>query len=250
MPVTDGLSVSTKGGIHTKGVNQVYTGPQQEDAYIPGISPALYRAFDPAEDYYTTDQTTKVLKHAAKNLILGRQYEGGYDVNKTTINPTKGGSNEAIEARKVLEDAWRFYLGLPQKHGSIMPSLYKPSKAQDKNAKYYKLPDSYNPFMYSSPEAILSDYVGPDKIVPPIDYALGTFKYDAGQDALGKYVSYYDKWDLNPVLGKSPIPDVKVGKPFEVYDRMYYDPQTLEPSDPMDPAKVHGLINALRTLRK
>ena len=51
-----------------------------------------------------------------------------------------------------------------------------------------------------------------------------------GNDENGKYISYYDKWDLNPYKGQyssaniSNIDDLSlgIGKPFEIYDRIYY----------------------------
>jgi len=49
-----------------------------------------------------------------------------------------------------------------------------------------------------------------------------------GEDEEGSYISYYDKWDLDV-----PFEDEGgfFGQPFEIYDRIYYDPETFEMLD-------------------
>jgi soluble lytic murein transglycosylase-like protein len=86
-----------------------------------------------------------------------------------------------------------------------------------------------------------------------VDNPLGDFKMSKGKDEKGHYVSIYDVWDLNPfkqgegsssnpaaaalkVFAKMKGVDVGdetemsnlfgAGKPFEIYDRIYYDPKT------------------------
>ena len=58
---------------------------------------------------------------------------------------------------------------------------------------------------------------------------LGKFTVSRGKDERGKYFSYYDSYDLNPYKGdyskfNSKIEDISmgIGKPYEVYDRIYY----------------------------
>ncbi|MBP6060494.1 MAG: hypothetical protein KA515_00605 [Candidatus Pacebacteria bacterium] len=53
---------------------------------------------------------------------------------------------------------------------------------------------------------------------------MGNFKLSLGKDERGNYISYYDKWDL----ANNQLEGI-VGKPFEIYDRIYYDPNTFEP---------------------
>src|SRR5690606_34513705 len=54
---------------------------------------------------------------------------------------------------------------------------------------------------------------------------LGNFQVQEGRDDEGDYISYYDRYDLDPnipVIGK--IDGSKIaGKPFEIYNRIYYD---------------------------
>ncbi len=55
---------------------------------------------------------------------------------------------------------------------------------------------------------------------------MGNFRFSKGHDSKGLYVSYYDNWDLGPTIeGENGL----FGKPFEIYDRIYYDPTTFDP---------------------
>ena len=61
---------------------------------------------------------------------------------------------------------------------------------------------------------------------------LGTYTLSLGEDEKGKYISYYDDWDINPFKGisaklnipiLSKIEDVVPGSnPYTVYGRRYY----------------------------
>lgn len=52
------------------------------------------------------------------------------------------------------------------------------------------------------------------------------FRIGSGMDDHGHYLSYYDKWDFDKIpVEKNGF----FGKPFEIYDRLYYDPVTFEP---------------------
>jgi len=99
------------------------------------------------------------------------------------------------------------------------------------------------------------EYKGDGTPWPNADNALGDFTFDMGEDDKGSYISIYDIWDLNPfssegkgssvnragkgilevfnkMSGKEATSDSEVselfgaGKPFEVYERIYFDPKT------------------------
>jgi hypothetical protein len=90
---------------------------------------------------------------------------------------------------------------------------------------------------------------------PSADNALGDFTFDMGEDDKGSYISIYDIWDLQPFSstgegsslnragkallnlfnkksGKKATSESEAselfgaGKPFEVYERIYFDPKT------------------------
>jgi hypothetical protein len=64
---------------------------------------------------------------------------------------------------------------------------------------------------------------------------MGHFILSKGRDKNGYYVSYYDKWNLE---GSQEGEDGLIGKPFEIYDRIYYDPKILEKSRSGDTQNV------------
>ncbi|MFT5875635.1 MAG: hypothetical protein ACI8WT_004629, partial [Clostridium sp.] len=106
-------------------------------------------------------------------------------------------------------------------------------------------------------ERLLSrgEWQGDGTQFPDADNSLGDFTFDIGQDENGSYISIYDIWDLNPfdskgkgssvnktgkalldmfnkTVGKKATSESEVseifgaGKPFEIYDRIYFDPET------------------------
>ena len=56
---------------------------------------------------------------------------------------------------------------------------------------------------------------------------MGQYKLSSGKDETGAYLSYYDKWNLEGSLleGESGV----MGKAYEIYDRIYFDPNTYQP---------------------
>lgn len=132
-------------------------------------------------------------------------------------------------------DAWRLYLGLPQKFNTFGISDYHPEHASE-DKYYYKL----NDVTFELPEIPL----GVKDIVQKLKEGGGTipwhtgrssphaeaanqdimrnFTVSMGKDEKGHYISYYDKWDLAVLIESSGA----VGEPYEIYDRIYYDPVT------------------------
>jgi hypothetical protein len=188
--------------------------------------------------------------------------------------------NAAGEAER--QDLLSLMLGQDQKHGSIEPAIYKPTKSKDPDAEYYRskvtesqikneLMDPYVPRNlrgggnknqrgYKANEK--GDYIGggediADLLIDTDFYGdvLGNFILDKGVDDKGHYISYYDKWDVNPLSeqgGGSPIMprglddaiQSAVGvKPAEVYGRVYYDPKT---GLPIEEKKYGGTVRPLK----
>jgi len=163
------------------------------------------------------------------------------------------------------EDFLQLVMGQDQKHNTVNASKYRPSDSKDKNAVYYTsqvtedllkeflsseggelntVIDDKNPIKRSKPGSGIDskdqdipwmvktrkDFTG--KKVVNAEGTLGNFTIDRGTDEDGReYVSYYDKWDLDPfkVDNKSvnAIMDkvqsaVGVNSP-EIYGRVYLD---------------------------
>jgi len=141
-----------------------------------------------------------------------------------------------------LGDLSRYYAGQKLKDNILSESLYKPTVAKNKNAKYVAINDD------RWKEWVLkyaSDYPNKERITRTAgtgpkgqnwfeyaleDNALGNFDITRGKDKKGQYLSYYDIYDI--YTGKKPNLDepesLGAVKPYEIYDRIYYteDPKT------------------------
>lgn len=146
------------------------------------------------------------------------------------------------------KDFLSFYLGQPQKYNTIRVSKYIPQDSKDKGKVYYAVNNEalYDYILKHVDEDYLKkgirsgaiNYVRDKKgkIIPnrylirDIGTGLGEFTISFGEDSNGKYISYWDKWDLNPYKGRYSAVDISkigdlsfgIGKPFEIYDRIYY----------------------------
>jgi len=142
-----------------------------------------------------------------------------------------------------MEDAWRLYLGMPQLNNTFQISKVRPSKEKGDAPYYYKLPKDHekklfdmcmNPTTYPVtfwPKGIMNDFNPGGKSDKGIG-VMGHFHHGIGKDDKGNYFSYYDNWDLTPkVLGIKIDTGKLMGKPFEIYNRVYYNPETREITD-------------------
>ena len=198
---------------------------EQSKAYLPGVNDLIYRAIGPA---YNTPENSKdwekTLDLAVKNLIHGR-------------GNVEGDKYEQFDKNPGEEDSWRLYLGFPQKYGTYTVSEYKPSHSKE-NKYYYAFADlvkGFNGKDIRDPEIVKyilkkmgdREKVSSEEVNQIVvgSRTLYHFQWSKGEDEKGKYIAYYDIWDLNVPIEK----DGKgAGKPFEIYDRIYYDPQTID----------------------
>jgi hypothetical protein len=140
-------------------------------------------------------------------------------------------------------DAWRLYMGHPQKSNTFKTSKYRPLTSKNDDKTYYSFAKNDRERSDNFENRILinlldeSLYQGishKDKSnneyftdVDAIMGVMGTFKISKGKDEHGTYLSYYDKWDLNPLGLKTKLTgeiSTDIGKPLEIYDRIYYRP--------------------------
>jgi hypothetical protein len=151
---------------------------------------------------------------------------------------------EMIEIKNRRLDALNLYSGIPQKNNTFGISKYIPSDSKDKNKTYYNFNNRDKEHLEEKliHDAYYNDYERDKetkRLVSKQDIKIGTqeykvdnlggmgtmgnYKISTGKDKRGKYISYYDKWDLNPlelsIAGKE-LP-TNFGKPFEIYDRVY-----------------------------
>lgn len=135
------------------------------------------------------------------------------------------------------EDAWSLYLGLPQQQGTYEVSPFQPATSKDKNAVYYRRPNLLLNLLGRDGDPVAGireavEYLRTnDAWLRNADGVMGDLahrrvKLGQGADERGPYISLYDIYDLDaPIEGQG----AGVGRPFEIYDRLYYDPQTFRP---------------------
>jgi hypothetical protein len=177
---------------------------------------------------------------------------------------------------KIRLDLLQMYAGKPQQFKTMVESAYKPTVAKGKGGKYYSSPeleqrileDFGNASVKSEQDlrnlimsrvSYMEDPNKKGEIIPQVGKSgknytatipgLGEATYGVGEDEKGLYLSYYDKWDLNPFKGiysqgassenagmldklglkyLSEQEDLSMGlaTPPEVYGRIYFDKKT------------------------
>lgn len=200
--------------METDGITQ-----EQRATYIPLVNDLLHRGVLP----YSYDSDEKVL-NLIKNLITGR---------RGSIKEGKTGREIASPAR---EDAWRIYLGIPQEHNTFGISRYVPDGFEGKYC--YSINGWFSIFFgYMPPAQWIERFVdsnarGLKETFGDAADVMGRHKIGLGKDSKGHFIYYHDVWDLAipPENNKGFF-----GKPFVLYDRLYYDPDTYEPLENLEP---------------
>jgi hypothetical protein len=105
------------------------------------------------------------------------------------------------------------YSGVPQKNNTFTISNYIPSISKEKNKTYY----TFNNENKNELEKALLNWSNNSSnkknvLTDTENTVMGDYTVSKGKDKRGEYISYYDKWDLEPK---------DFGKPFEMYDRIY-----------------------------
>jgi hypothetical protein len=244
-PISRGLrSLANKirggiGGIHN--LAPLFLGERSETGYIPEISEAIYNAVTP--DY---------------GDFVGRLSEVPVTQLKDAMGRIMRDDPGSI-SREVRpdpeEDAWRLYLGLPQLHDTYTESQHRPSIGSGEDVRYMDFANQFDmarrlghlqplqdrrPTQYDLEDLVKEIQGSPTGTLnrstlatldTPFGDPMGTYTLDLGEDERGPYVSYYDKYDLDvPSIGAIPFLDpskiAKAGQAFDIYGRMYYDPET------------------------
>lgn len=147
---------------------------------------------------YREDKTTSILS----GLIPDKQQRG---TGKNTI---------------YFEELSHYYKGKDYDYKYLTKSRYKPINSKNKSIDYISINDDKfkNRIIeeWNNPKNKFTDETNTQKkLVYKKDLdALGNFNIHKGSDERGEYISYYDLWDVNALADK-------IGKPFEVYDRIY-----------------------------
>ena len=183
----------------------------------------LYPAGYSTVDNTVIDKTSKtsllkrVYNAAIKNKVEMDRFDADDAINYPEDNPYFKG---IIEQRyKDRIDYNNLYFGLPQKYNTKRISKYKPSNSKDNNSVEYYTSDLIQQRLngllaFNNSEVKRS-------VQPGDNSNTGSYTLDSGKDDRGKYYSFYDKWDLSP-FGTGKDESLGIGKPIEIYDRLYY----------------------------
>lgn len=198
------------------------------DNPINSIRQHLYKTVNPFSDY-------NIPAHLKD--IIGNKYMDYGNIIKTKDNRYLTEFEDGIADAGVADDIWATYLQIPKDKRRfpirIKQSNYKPSKGNQNNT-YYKLPlnkDRQEELINETNNIPIGKNVNSELFA---DYNLGIHTIGRGHDKKGEYRSYYDKWDINPFSGKynsinipilNKLNDASfgIGKPVNIYDRIYLD---------------------------
>ncbi len=230
---------------------------------------ALSRAAQNLNPYdYGEEGNTAVDR--VKNAILLNKKE---DWRKGIDERLKSGRQNISDEEAVRLDLLQMYANKPQITNSIIQSQYRPSVSKNKESKYYSSPAIERSIIENlNNPTNLGLFKGVNvKSKQDIDNliktqlllegenerksagkvakvpGLGFATLSAGEDEKGPYLSYYDKWDINPFSGYYSSSDnsvlSKIGKKVfgsgdiakglsnapEIYGRIYFDKKTGKP---------------------
>ncbi len=148
-------------------------------------------------------------------------------------------TNKWHRAKMNRMDAFNMYQGYPQRFNTFSISQYTPSESENPYAVYYKIndPNSQSQLLkmvkvVDGKEELTS--LGNDRqfrlydrrrkgtFIDRLNNVMGNYKVSLGEDEKGKYLSYYDLWDIAPLQDYGVDLPVNFGRPYEIYDRVYY----------------------------
>ena len=278
-----GAFVPTPGGLYTtikkmgKQITSNIASNIEPRGYTDGRSTAQSKTMQDIEN--TINSAKKFTKAGVLNQVS--PYRMATDeLIKNSQGSTDPLTNSIAGEAKERVDLVNMWAGKPQKYGTVQKSEYKPTIGAEEGTQYYKLPgvekDLFNSIVRNG--IMEGSFNKPVKTKQDLENALGIGKsgmftevkddsgkrvgymgtiralgegtVSIGEDAKGPYISYYDKWDINPLAGASSampswVPDIIVkgidkvvtGVPEKmgitsaprVYGRIYFDRKTGKP---------------------
>ena len=189
----------------------------KKGGFINELRKNLYASITPA-NYF--DYTNRI-----KNAILNPKVHGERQYsspNREALWAKYLNVDDDFKYRRYnkLSNPYNYPNNLENTNEYIKPSKYKPSIRKNNSSKYYSLvypqiEDEQIQELLNSDKTKKSFYNGD---------AFGNYTLSKGKDKRGDYISYYDKWDMNPAKNFLKYDQsFGIGKPIELYDRIYLD---------------------------
>ncbi len=218
--------------------------------YITGLKKPYYK---PGESVHIRPDFRGGLTSRIGNYAAGSDKFFAREASDIT---NTGGVNREEKYGPEVYDFYRNYFGLPLKTDAVQISKYRPTNETDPSSTYYSntskdlKSDIINIYNTLSPKqkenikkepSILVDGYSPksynthnwkglskeqrDLLKTNRNYStgIGQFRLGEGEDAEGKYISYYDVFDKATGGTFKGANENLLGaaKPFEIYDRIY-----------------------------
>ena len=241
------ITAATLEGLELNNLEEKKTGGSIKDKYNkrlpkfqmqgqnnPGwLANRLYKSVTPIG--YNMDQ-------AMVEMLYGEKQPFMWDGVKTSFDDFqnhprfKDNPNVGEYIKNASEDLWGMYLGFDQKHNTVSKSKFKPTLGvEDDKSVYYSF-NNVDDIMDDIIERGITKDASKDKWQIN-DSAAGGFNLSNYQISRGMdderelpYYAYYDEYDFDiPTgLGFNIEGESIVGKPFDIYGRIYYHPDTKE----------------------
>lgn len=200
--------------------------------------------------------TLKGISEAVKERAYKTITPHNYDIPRAAKEFISGRERDLKGIAPVRNEEWAKYLGVPYEgESNFEPSPYRPTKGQ-----------TYDTVLKFKDESqIVSDEVinqmlerqkktGKNSfLVTGNGGGLGSYTLSLGEDEKGKYISYYDDWDINPFKGISARTKIPVisnvenivpgSHPFTVYGRRYYEEKKPSKEKAHGGPLVEGAVN-------
>ena len=179
------------------------------------------------------------IKDRLYNNIYPFSYNGAKErfysgIIRNTKEPMRRMMDKIIDNPSIVNtdihnrmDAFATYLEKPQKYNSLSQSKFSPSITKNNKNKFYYSINHLDKDKFIQNVDTVSQSKSKKLVLEDDSMTMGQYTASIGEDQRGKYLSYYDRWDINPLSLKNPITkkeiNTDIGKPFELYDRVYYD---------------------------
>lgn len=183
----------------------------------------------------------KNLYNKAKDRLYRTIIPQGYHLGRAAKEFIKGDTRDFSKFTPAENEVWARYLGVPYEgESNFEKAIYTPTKGGATYDDVIKFKDESQILSDEALRQLLNNQMLTGKntmLVEGNESGLGTYTLSLGEDENGKYISYYDDWDINPTRGLSAkykipiieqIGDVVPGSnPFTVYGRRYYTDEDL-----------------------
>ena len=201
-----GLGITVASGINNYAAQRKNPlASERQGVFVPLINDILYEGIDP----FGYDFNSKLMEFIP-NLFLGRK--------------------QKVPQR---EDAWRLYLGKQPVNNTIFTSKYSP---YDSGEVCYSIANFFDSYLAGgAPAEQIRALHERFKLGTDIVYGdfkvMGGYRIGISKDKNGRsFMYYYDVWDLNVPFERD---GGFFGKPFTIYDRLYFNADTYEPERPL-----------------